>query len=1118
MNQTYNVIWNASQGTWQAVSELAKRQGQRSTSNGTMVNAAASVWRPALNALSLAVSAGVMLMAASSAYAVTAAAVTYTSDSPTIDAGTTYSGTTIGAETDGTIGTLTNNGTISGTSYGLYNDSGSTIASIVNSGLMNGTAYSGIDNEGEIDAITNNGSIVGSLYAVYNTGTIGVLTNTLQLTGNYGVLNLGTIGTIDNQGTFTANNNSGVWNEGGSITSIVNEAGATIYAHNTGIRNTGTIDSISNAGTINGSTFAAIDNTPGIIGSISNTGLMEGAEYGIYNGTVSSSIGTIDNSGTIAGTLSTASYGVYNVGTIGTIDNSGEISGYVGIINGTTGTIDSISNTALISGSAFGVDNQGTLGTLSNSGTINGSTDGIYNIGSIDTIDNSGTITGEEGIYTGGTIGSLSNSGAITATEYAIDNEGSIGTLGNTGTISGQVGLLNYGTIDSISNEGTWSSYVAGIENGGGIGTIDNSGVITGDYGVYNAATIGSINNSGTITGSGYAIDNTEGGSIGSITNSGVIAGNILNASTNTLTISGGTGTIFGTLTGYDDTSGTITSENADLVFDSGNLLLNDSIDVGSNTVYNNSATLEVDGITTITGNYSQGQAATLLIGVSSGATTTGSLTDTGYGRLVVSGDATIASGSSVELKSTTGGYSFAAGQRFVVVDATGTGTYNESTLNYSIAGVTATLTGTSVTTTDGHTDLVVTVDSVGTTTTSGGGDSSGSSSSGSSSTSTTDYAKVATQANAERALTGLLGYTGVSNAALLNLYDAAISSLSDGSSSSANQLGKQLGPLQTQYAGSAATLDAMGVVGAHIDALRIAHSSGATGLSTGDSPTHWTTWAQAFGGHASQDERDNTDGYSANYGGLLIGADRSFGDKWRVGAAFDYSHTAIDFNGSDSGDSAGVNAYGLIGYASFSGEPWYVNLSGAATLQHFDTTRAVTMTGYSGVADGSFSGQQYVARAETGWPLAIAGMTLTPLASLTYSYLNEAGYTETGGNGAALTIGSEHSNSVRSALGAKLEKSFSTSYGELVPELRAQWVHDYNRTRQTTSASFAADTTGETAFTTLAASPISNLADISIGVTLVRANNMSLSARYELQAGSGFISNTGILRVQQRF
>ncbi|HWZ47649.1 MAG TPA: autotransporter domain-containing protein, partial [Herbaspirillum sp.] len=258
--------------------------------------------------------------------------------------------------------------------------------------------------------------------------------------------------------------------------------------------------------------------------------------------------------------------------------------------------------------------------------------------------------------------------------------------------------------------------------------------------------------------------------------------------------------------------------------------------------------------------------------------------------------------------------------------------------------------------------------------------------------------------------------------------------------------------------------------------------------------------------------------GYNANYGGLLIGADKAINDNWRAGGAFTYSNTAVNSTGDTTGDTARINSYGLIGYASYTGNPWYVNLSGAVMAQQYDTSRQVNFQGFSGTANGQFNGQQYVARAEAGYPLALNGVTLTPLASLTYSYQNQGSYTESGGNGAALAVNAAHADSVKSGLGAKLEKSFSTHYGEIVPELQLQWIHEYDHTAQVTGASFAADPTGQTAFTTVGATPVSNLADLSLGVTLLKANNLSLSARYELQAARGFVSQTGSLRLRQLF
>ncbi len=93
-----------------------------------------------------------------------------------------------------------------------------------------------------------------------------------------------------------------------------------------------------------------------------------------------------------------------------------------------------------------------------------------------------------------------------------------------------------------------------------------------------------------------------------------------------------------------------------------------------------------------------QAAGATLLSGVTSG---------TSYGQLVVSGNATVPSGASVGLTSL--GYAFAAGQRYIVIDAAGTGTYNEGSLHYSAAGYTGSITAQNVSTGD-HSDLVVTL------------------------------------------------------------------------------------------------------------------------------------------------------------------------------------------------------------------------------------------------------------------------------------------------------------------------------------------------------------------------------------------------------------------------
>lgn len=892
-----------------------------------------------------------------------------------------------------------------------------------------------------------------------------------------------TVGVVGGQTIYAALPASNFWTWDGTNLTIPEPVA--IAGVNYGVSSTGSISSLTNAGSISGTIDAINNAAAATITTLQNSGTIVGTLEGIAN---SGTIGTLSNSGAIGGMTA----GIYNGGTAGTIATIGALSnsapGYVTVLN--NDVYGEIGGAAV----ATAISNSGTISSLTNAGTITGTVDGVLNNGSSGTI---ATIISLDNAA-GGSISSVNNGqyGYMGSVDVptTVNNAGTIGTLNNAGSIYGySYAVVNTGSIGTLSNSGNIWGWTYAIQNEQTIGTIINSGVLTGTgIVIYNEGTIGSIVNSGTITGLTAAIVNTSTGSIGQITNTGLISGNIENGSTNALTIAGGTGTTIGTLTGYNGAIGAFTSVG-DVVFSTGNQLLNDNITVGSGsgTVNNAGAVLGVNNAITITGNYSQGQAATLLVGVTS---------ETVYGQLYVTGNTTITAGSSIQL-TTSNGYGFAANQRYVVIDTAGSATYNASTLNYSIAGYNASVSGVSESETNGHTDLVVTIANL-----TGGGSSN------------RTVAQTASQSNAVSALTGLLSYAGSTNAQLLNLYDATLAELSGASNSTANKIGNQLSPVRTQTVGATPTLDAMGVVGSHLDALRVAQVQGGSGVATGDSPLQWTGWGQAFGGHASQSQRDGVSGYSANYAGLLVGADRAIGDNWRVGAAFNYSNTATNYSDDQSGDSASVNAFGLMGYASYQGAPWYVNGSAAVATQRYRTTRVISMPGYEGMADGSYSGQQYAARVEAGWPLALPeNLTLTPLASLTYSHLNQNGYTETGGNGAALSVGSSSSNSVRSALGVKLEKAFETTYGVLVPEFRIQWIHEYDRTRQSTVASFSG-APDETSFTTSGATPVSNLAEMSLGVTLVRANNLSLSARYVLDAGAGYVSQTGIVRLQQKF
>jgi len=522
---------------------------------------------------------------------------------------------------------------------------------------------------------------------------------------------------------------------------------------------------------------------------------------------VGGAVSTLTNNGTIAGSVTGTTYGIVNLGAGITVDaivnsNTGSISGFYGIRN--VGIISTLTNDGRISSSVIAIRNEsgGTIGRLTNSGNIvssggnaivnvaliselinntnatitSASQSAIINYGgTITTLTNDGFISGQYGIYNTitpsvvGAINTLNNTGIISATNRGVTNDGLIGALTNSGTITGDTyGLINDGTITSLNNAA--GGYIGGsyaLRNDGSIANFNNAGTISGTYaGVQNEnhGIISTLTNSGTISGV-TAINIGALSTMGTIANSGLISGNIVNLSGNALNLTGASGSSFGTLTGATAGSiGTITNAFANVNFLSGNLLLNDNINAGSNTVNNTGATLQVNNVLTITGNYNQSAGASLLIGVADAATSLGSISDTGYGRLLVSGSAVIAAGSTVSLQKLNS-YAFADGQRFLVVQAAASGTnYNQSSLNYSASGYSGNVTGTIVS--DGsNSDLVLVL-----------GSSNGSSG-------------LATTPTAVSSLAGISKYSGL-NSSLMNLWNAVAAMEQEGSTTTATDAG----------------------------------------------------------------------------------------------------------------------------------------------------------------------------------------------------------------------------------------------------------------------------------------------------------------------------------------
>nr|WP_254208123.1 autotransporter outer membrane beta-barrel domain-containing protein [Lelliottia amnigena] len=114
-------------------------------------------------------------------------------------------------------------------------------------------------------------------------------------------------------------------------------------------------------------------------------------------------------------------------------------------------------------------------------------------------------------------------------------------------------------------------------------------------------------------------------------------------------------------------------------------------------------------------------------------------------------------------------------------------------------------------------------------------------------------------------------------------------------------------------------------------------------------------------------------------------------------------------------------------------------------------------------------------------------GVVLTPLASLTYVISTLMAIKRLAATVWALDVGSSHAQSVVSDIGARIEKTFATGLGNLTPFAQVTWLHQYDDRQVSSRASYAADTVGETSFTTKGASPVEDMAGVAIAARCMR-------------------------------
>lgn len=132
---------------------------------------------------------------------------------------------------------------------------------------------------------------------------------------------------------------------------------------------------------------------------------------------------------------------------------------------------------------------------------------------------------------------------------------------------------------------------------------------------------------------------------------------------------------------------------------------------------------------------------------------------------------------------------------------------------------------------------------------------------------------------------------------------------------------------------------------------------------------------------------------------------------------------------------------------------------------------------------------------------------------------MRQDGYTETNGNGngAALRVEGSSSDTLKSGLGAKLETTHATPWGDVVPYVQVLWGHQYDNKATDVTASYAA-AVNETSFVTKGSTPEKNSVDVNVGATLLQSDTTSISACYDISAAQDYTNQSVSLRLRKLF
>jgi uncharacterized protein with beta-barrel porin domain len=236
-----------------------------------------------------------------------------------------------------------------------------------------------------------------------------------------------------------------------------------------------------------------------------------------------------------------------------------------------------------------------------------------------------------------------------------------------------------------------------------------------------------------------------------------------------------------------------------------------------------------------------------------------------------------------------------------------------------------------------------------------------------------------------------------------------------------------------------------------------------------------------ARGGLLDRDDTTTQRGFSGNTVGGQVGADYRLTQNLLLGGYFGYDHVSADFN-AGAGNSRADNYSGVLYGNYYATEHLYLEGVAGYVYNDYSTVRNGFIQAQALVSDpatlgappvpggllaptpvsatGKTHGNQWLGTVGAGYEYPLGAATLTPFARLNYVQTRIDPFAETSTSLVGNQVSGSTITSLTSELGLRASYAMGMSWGVLVPQVRGEYVHEFEGGRQSAS-SFVADPTG---------------------------------------------------------